>query len=433
MNAQQMLYFNHVLPFNRVLTEMQYGGLIYDTALHAQLKDMYETKINIIRAEINSLIGYEINPNSPQQLSKYLFKERKFSPMKQTDSGADSTDMFSILSIAYLYPDDPVLKLLKDYKKISTLNKMFIANAEQYWVKDKYGNTRIHPSYWQLATSGRLRCSDPNVQQYPRINSQYWPTDIKIRSLIKPKFGHKFIHFDWSQIEFRFAAFFSKDPVMLDYLLNKKDVHRLMASKIFGIPESDIKSSQRSVGKTTNFSCLFFNGAPTLQETFLVDADTYFTVAQCQTFIDAFFSTYSGYRNWSSEIKEKIRTWKYVENVYGRKRRFPDIDKLNPYVRKDRMLLDQYGREAVNHIIQGSSSGDFANINERAVDSMLKHNFPGSRLAILMHDGFEIEAPEDMCEKIIPAVKEICQRPHVDMGGLELPMDSKIMDDWGQA
>ena len=62
---------------------------------------------------------------------------------------------------------------------------------------------------------------------------------------------------DYSQIELRLMAHYSKDPIMLDSFRNDEDIHKRTAAEIFGVEITDVDDQMRRRAKTINFGLLY--------------------------------------------------------------------------------------------------------------------------------------------------------------------------------
>ena len=113
----------------------------------------------------------------------------------------------------------------------------------------------MHTSYHQGVTStGRLSSSDPNLQNIPIRTNE----GITIReAFISPK-NKKLLAVDYSQIELRLMAHYSKDPIMLDSFRNDEDIHKRTAAEIFGVEIMMLMIKCRRA-KTINFGLIVWN------------------------------------------------------------------------------------------------------------------------------------------------------------------------------
>ena len=82
-----------------------------------------------------------------------------------------------------------------------------------------------------------------------------------IRSAFIPKKGYKIVGGDYSGMELRIIAEFSKDPLWVDAFNTGKDLHSVLCAKTFNIDISKVKDpfpgnpdmTYRDVQKTINF------------------------------------------------------------------------------------------------------------------------------------------------------------------------------------
>ena len=125
----------------------------------------------------------------------------------------------------YLKKAHPIMEKLLEYRKLDKLLNTYVIPLQEYAKKDK--NHKIYTSFLQTGTStGRLSSKNPNLQNIPTS------TEINIRNaLIAEK---EFVSLDYSQIELRLLAHFSKDEHLINAFLEDKDIHLETAVKIFG-------------------------------------------------------------------------------------------------------------------------------------------------------------------------------------------------------
>jgi DNA polymerase-1 len=121
--------------------------------------------------------------------------------------------------------DHPLADLLRQYRAASKLVTSYGRKLLDHVSPDG----RIYPSWRQIgAASGRMSCSDPNLQQLPR--GQY-------RRCIVALPGRVLVDADYSQIELRIAARISGDPALLEAYRRGEDLHTRTARTVLGIRE----------------------------------------------------------------------------------------------------------------------------------------------------------------------------------------------------
>lgn len=103
-------------------------------------------------------------------------------------------------------------------------------------------------------TTGRLSSKSPNLQNIPTFGAN----GVEIRKSVYCKKGYKLVGVDYSQIELRLLAHFSKDEALVEAFKNDLDIHLQTAIKIFGEEEA---KNKRSIAKSINFGLLYGMGA----------------------------------------------------------------------------------------------------------------------------------------------------------------------------
>jgi|TARA_R110002051_G_scaffold296284_2_gene362354 DNA polymerase I-like protein with 3'-5' exonuclease and polymerase domains len=119
------------------------------------------------------------------------------------------------------------------------------------------------PVRYYAAHTGRWGGDDKiNMQNLPSrgLNAK----KLK-RSILAPE-GHTLIDCDSSQIEARVLAWLAGQNDITRSFANNEDVYKVMASRIYGVPEDKITKEQRFVGKTTILGAGYGMGAVRFQE-----------------------------------------------------------------------------------------------------------------------------------------------------------------------
>ena len=133
-----------------------------------------------------------------------------------------------------------VISTYLEWKKAEKRRQMVAA-----LMKHQDADSYIRASYWQLGTeTGRMSCSDPNLQQVPR--------DEQFRSAVVAPEGWSFIDADFSQMELRLLAVVAQDQNMMQAFKDDKDLHTATAEAI---------GCERQIAKSANFGLAYGSGA----------------------------------------------------------------------------------------------------------------------------------------------------------------------------
>jgi DNA polymerase-1 len=232
-------------PFINTLLSMENEGIKIDIKFLTSLKEKADKTIEELTKYIYELAGGEFNINSTKQLGEVLFEKLGLKKGKKTKTGY-STDEKVLNS---LKDEHPIIENILDYRESYKLRSTYIEPLLKLASFDK--NHRIYTSFLQTGTAtGRLSSKNPNLQNIP-VRTEL---GREIRKAFIAKEGYKLVSFDYSQIELRLLAHFSKDPALVEAFREDKDIHLETAVKIFGKEKAKEK---RAIAKSINFGLLY--------------------------------------------------------------------------------------------------------------------------------------------------------------------------------
>jgi DNA polymerase-1 len=197
--------------------------------------------------------------------------------------------------------------------------------------------------------TGRLSARNPNLQNIPAIIGPM------IREAFVATPGWTLIEADYSQLELRIAGWYSNDKYLIDIYNEDKDIHSEVAMYLFNKEAKEISGNERRIAKTVNFGVLYGKGASSfavdLQYNFgsqeISDKPIEQLEVEAQQYIDGFLSKFSSLRDWIKDMHKMAVTEGYTQTPFGRKRRYPFIDK------KEKSSIE---RKSVNTPIQSLAS-----------------------------------------------------------------------------
>ena len=338
------------------------------------------------------------NIGSNDQLADLLYNHYEIEPptdfkLKRKQNGDFGVDKSTLKVIEMGYDGDPpeILSHILTWRKASK----FIGTYLNRFVEEAGGDPEnvIRTTFNQDVTdTGRLSSSNPNLQNIPSRG----PEGAKARSMFIARPGHKLIVADYSMMELRIAAHYSQDDVMLKAFAEGMDLHTLMAAKNTGKEYEEMKAlvdagdpwakQQRSIGKTQNFGLLYGMAAPKFRTHLRVETGLLLPLEDVEGLVRAFDELYAGVTDWKYRVMRYAHRVGYTQNLYGRKRRLPDLYSSN---RWERMRAE---RQGINFCVQGTC----ADIMSEALDAMAPalasvHAYP----LLQVHDEAVAEAPEE--------------------------------------
>jgi DNA polymerase-1 len=358
------------LPLTGVLARLHRTGVRIDEPLLEKLSEEWRLRLEGIEAKIYELAGEPFLVSSPKQLQKILFEKLKLPPIKKTKTGY-STDESVLVQLASKH-DLPAEILI--YRRLAKLRSTYV-DALPPLVNPATG--RIHPTFHQLgAATGRLSAADPNVQNIP-IRSE---EGIRIREAFIPSDGKALLSADYSQVELRILAHFSKDQSLLDAFERGDDIHRRTAAEVAGIDLDAVSDDQRAHAKAVNFGIIYGLSAFGLANQLGIAS------ADAQQTIDAYFDRYRGVRAFIDESIESARERGFVQTLLGRRRYLPDLASRN------RTLRQAAERMAVNTVIQGTAADLIKKAMVDLVPAIDEADL-GAEMILQVHDELVFEIP----------------------------------------
>jgi DNA polymerase-1 len=375
------LFENLEMPLLPILAEMEGKGIkIEPKALTSYGKEL-AVELEHIQSDTWRIVGHEFNISSTKQLQDVLFKERKLTPGKKTKTGY-STDAAALEELAR---EDPVPALILRHRTLAKLKSTYVDTLADMADEEN----RIHTSFIQTGTAtGRLSSREPNLQNIP-IRAE---EGRRIREAFIAEKDCVLISADYSQIELVVLAHLSQDENLISAFREDRDVHARTASLVFGIQENEIKNEQRRMAKTINFGVIYGMSA------FRLANELNISRTEAQKFIDAYFNTYSGVRQFIENTIKKTEQCGYVTTISGRRRYVPTINSHN---KTEKSAAE---RIAVNTPIQGSAA-DIVKTAMLKLDKRLTAEKSKARLLLQVHDELILECPKNYAEETAILVK----------------------------
>ena len=383
-NSEELLQLAFDLEFDfiYVLADMENNGIKIDVNLLKELKETNYKYIQELTTKIYETSGVEFNINSPKQLGVVLFETLALPTAKKTKTGY-STDEAVLNG---LFDAHSVIPLLLNYREAYKLQSTYIEPLLELGLKNE--DNRIHTSFLHTGTAtGRLSSKNPNLQNIP-VKSE---AGSQIRSAFIPKDGYTLVGIDYSQIELRLLAHFSKDEALVDAFNNNLDIHYQTAVKIFG---EELAKEKRSIAKSINFGLLYGMGSKKLGDTLGISSK------EAKIYIESYFKAFKSVKDYLKSIEESAHVNGYIKTLLNRKRLF-NFESANA------MLKAAYLREAVNTMFQGSAA-DLIKLSMVKIHKKYKNN-DNMRMLLQIHDELIFEVKEDIADEIIIDLKEIME------------------------
>jgi DNA polymerase-1 len=388
-------------PLVPVLARMEDAGVKVDPAVLGEMSVKLQREAATKARDIYERCGMEFNINSPKQLGDVLFNKLALPMPSKYGKGKKISTAVDVLE--GLAADHEVPRLVLEYRQLTKLKSTYV-DALPALIRSQSG--RVHTTFGQTGTAtGRLSSANPNLQNIP-IRTELG-REIRAAFIAEP--GHVLLAADYSQIELRLLAHFSKDKLLVEAFRRGDDIHTLTASQVFGVPPLMVTPEHRRQAKVVNFGIVYGLSAFGLSQQLGIEP------GEARKFIDAYFEKYAGVRAFIDATIEQTRRDQKVKTLFGRIRPIPDINSKNA---TQRGFAE---RTAVNTPLQGTAA-DLIKLAMIRIDKEIRKRGLKSRMTLQVHDELVFEVPESEVDVMRPLVRE-----HMEEGySLAVPLRVEI-------
>ena len=402
------LYLDIEHPLVRVLARMEFLGVAVDKEQLIEINNRLTAECMALTKKLHTVAKQEFNLNSPLQLRKILYEEKKLTPGKKNKTGP-STDAATLEKIKDQWPE--FIEPLLEYREVEKLRSTYGEGLLGVVGSD----SRIHATFNQtVARTGRLSSDQPNLHNIPVRSEQ----GKVFRTAFVPRKNCEFLVADYNQIELRCIAHLANDPGLIDAFNKNIDIHNVTAANVFGVAADKVTSDQRSKAKMISYGLAYGMEAYGLAQRLAIG------VSEASEILDAYFAAFPRVKKYMDETVEEARKRGYTETLFGRRRAIPELQNPNFRIR-------QIGeRQAMNSGIQGLAA-DIFKVAIVRLDQALEAGGFESRLVLQVHDEVIVEAVKSEHETVETLVRDSMMKA----ARLAVPLEVNLAwgDSWASA
>ena len=425
------------------LCDMELTGATIDVKELTSLKASLEKDIDLAKAKAWKLTGKPFAMNSVKEKQELLFSSKPegrgikpnlrvrvaLTARGQAVAATDASNLtiyhYSVSSDAleFYRSKDELVDAILEYQDLNKLMTTYVmpylggeitrTTAGKSRVVEKKSlliNGRAHTNFKSHgAETGRFSSSDPNLQNIPS-SGQYGKL---IRNLFIAPPGYKLVVADYSQIEPRIIASFSRDPIMLENYLTGGDIYTTIGNTM-GV--------DRKAGKVLVLSIAYGVGPEKIAQSIGC------TATEARKLLDDFGKKFNDINKYRAKVLRQATAMSptpYVSTMFGRRRYLPELKS------GDKGLRSRAERQAFNTMIQGSAADLMKLAMVRAHSCFVDE--PDVNVVLTVHDELVTVAREDLAQETAEAIR-------ASMEGIKLPelvvpliADIQIVDRWGEA
>lgn len=417
---------NAVLP---VFEEMQASGMLANRAYCERMADVMWSEMCRVQSRISHRYfeGRPFNPNSPDQVAT-LMRRRvdkdgyQLTGEKRTKTGKMSTSKKSIEHLRYT--DEAIADVINWREHQKMRDSFYRPIADRIGEVDK---ARIHTDLNPYkVTSRRVSSSDPNLTAIPVRNE----LGVQVRDGFEAEPGCLLGAWDFSQIEMRWMAHLSRDPLLVQFFRDGKDVHAETAARIFGIKVTDVdEMKHRYPAKRAGFGIITSITGHGLLDQLRMFGCVGWDENKCDELISEWLKVYSGVKRFMDDCVDELRHNGVIYDHWGMPRYLPGVWS------DDRKVRAEAERTASSHKIQAGAQGllQQSMIYLKPYIRGLREAGENVRWVLQVHDEILIEGDETLMREVIdPLVRDALINHHGMRLIVPVKCSGNLERTWGQ-
>jgi len=373
-----------------ITAAMTVKGARVDVPYARKAKDELAEIVTSLRYEIES--DYDFSPGSNKKIIAYLQSDG-INFEKKTKGGALSLDAEVLASI-----DHPLANQVLRYRKAQKLVSTYL----EHFCTETDADSRIHPTINNLgARTGRMSMSKPNMQNLPRV-SEGDSDSLYVRNSIVSSPGHTLVLCDFSQIEMRILASYSKCAQMINAFKSPEDFFVTLAQQIFKDSAIDKGDSRRRLVKNGCYARIYGAGPGKFARTARVTAQA----------SHDFFSRFNLYY---PEVDKFVRA---IESTAWKRFRSEKQAYARSLITRRRFVADP-GRiyALLNYLIQGCAA-EILKLKLVELDAIGL----GKYMILPVHDEIIMDVPDDEVSSVIDSLHDIMHDDSI----LDVPITATV-------
>lgn len=376
--------YRRLIKAANVFKDIEVEGSPIDMNYIYELQDELDTKIYEAEKRVQKVASQIWDPvkyarDTGAKTCSPVFSHKSPKQLKwmleQLVGSIDNTRAETLEKLAEDNPDIEFISAIMDLRKYNKYMDTYVTGLNELVCKDG----RLRCTYNLHGTeTGRLSCSDPNLQNIPR--------DKLIKNLFKSSPGKALVQLDYSQAELRVLAWLSQDEYLRETYREGKDLHDAMAFKIFG---EGFTKEQRVAAKTVNFGIPYGRGPASIHTKLGM------TIAEATKLVKDWYAAAPGAKKFVDAMRKRpYQKGEPYTTIFGRQRHYIiTVDNRN-----------HVENEAVNFPIQSVASdltvNSICEISDKLKETgLIEH----CKIINTVHDSIVLECDDnpDILEQIV--------------------------------
>jgi len=417
------------VPLITVTADLEEAGYLVNRAHFHDLRRRLEAERREVESTIRAVpeVGADFNPASTAQVGRLLYETLGLPVTRKTESGRPSTDEQALTALRGKHR---VVELLLRHRELTKPIGTYCTIPD-----DADPDGRLRVEFNQLGAESGRYTSPSKLQTIPKDDR------LGIRKGFIAGAGMRIVAADFNQQELRVLAQVSGDENLRDAIRGDIDLHGLAAVKVFGLDcePNEVKANHKDARdrvKAIQFGIIYGRGPNSLA------AELGISLEEAQELLDGYFKKFSAVKAFIEEVTARVVRDGYVDDLFGRRRQFPDARLDRPRKQYDRMTraeqkvfgkINAAKRSAQNFAIQAPS----ATITKLAMLNCHRHlkaEHPEVKMILTLHDELQFEVPEGEVAHLAGELPRLMCELGLERFGFEVPMAVEVKEgpSWGE-
>ncbi|MBX3201464.1 MAG: hypothetical protein KF894_25230 [Labilithrix sp.] len=382
------------LELGDVCARMELTGLVIDATELDRAESSFAEIERDLQAEIDELAGHPLNVGSNKQVGAVLFEELGLPVVSHTKTGWST----SVEALERIENAHPIVPLVLRWRALRRLRDNWVSSLRRAIDADGRVHSRFHQA---RSFSGQIVNSNPDLGRVPGRT----PEMARIRRAFVAAPGRLLMSVDFNQLGLHVLAHLTKDPMLVEPLRRRADMHRLTAAAILERAPDELTLEERQLGKVVNFATFAGQGASALALSLGISAQ------EAKEYIARFDRHYAKVRAFQDEQLRLAREQGFITTIAGRRWPIGDLESLDSQLRS-------YAERLARRATHEASVQDVARRALVEVDRALTRERLGTVPVLQILDEILFDVPEAELETAARTCSEAMQHAYE----LEVPL-----------
>lgn len=413
------------MKYMRVLQKIERRGLLLDKKFMREAHEILSRNLESLEQDLYETCGKKFNWRSNAQLSQAIYDDMGISKPENPFADADGIDR-SRMAHVNKYNKYRTSSFILMEKGSHPLGGLILEMRECFKLMNfikEYGELGdddgvLHGTFNATGTrTGRLSSSKPNLQNIPSAHRAREDTGVfsggavrtgeyNLRQAISSRPGYSLVSIDHRQQEMRMFGILAQEPVMIQALRNREDIHLRVALAVWGDCGKDLNDLHREWSKAIGFGLIYGMTTGSLQ--YKLNK----TPEEAQKIAQQYWATFPRIQPWLNEVIQKGKDKGFIRYWSGRIWR--EDDPMKCY-------------KGANAQIQGGAA-DLMSVALTRADKVLTAQGWGG-IASIIHDEALFEIRDEVLHIAVPVLTRVMEVE--DIFDLPFSTDAKVGKSYG--